>query len=512
MSRQIDFNKLFIFEMANNHMGDLGHGITIIREISKICKNFARAGFKFALKLQYRNLDTFIHPDFKGRGDIKYIKRFEETRLGEKELRALKDEIKDSGFISICTPFDEASVDLIEKHDFDAIKVGSCSFTDWPLLERIVKTDKPVILSVGGVTLEDVDKVVVFLEHRRKQFCLMHCVSLYPANDHDLQLNQIDLMRTRYPDIPVGYSGHENPDNLEPLKIAIAKGASVFERHVGAASKEYKLNQYSSGPEAIGKWLSAAEAAFKACGVSDNLRHISKEEVEALRDLKRGVFAKEKIRQGEKINLFNTFLAIPSSKNQLLANDLSKYAEYIAKKEINQNEAVISSEVISSNLRGKVLQIINKVKDIVIESKISLPEKVDFELSHHYGIENFESFGAAIINCINREYCKKLIIMLPGQKHPSHYHDKKEETFHILYGDISLVLNGAQKEYKPGEMIVIERGSKHSFSSKNGAVFEEISTTHFSDDSYYDDKKILENKDRKTEMTFWSDWLIKPIS
>jgi N-acetylneuraminate synthase len=164
------------------------------------------------------------------------------------------------------------------------------------------------------------------------------------------------------------------------------------------------------------------------------------------------------------------------------------------------------------NLRDKVLKIINKLKNIVIESKISLPEKVEFELSHHYGIDNFEKVGAAIINCINREYCKKLIIMLPGQKHPGHYHNKKEETFHILYGDMALSLNGVEKEYKPGEMVIIERGAKHSFSSRKGVVFEEISTTHFLEDSFYDDEKILKNKNRKTEMTFWSDWLIKPIS
>jgi quercetin dioxygenase-like cupin family protein len=157
------------------------------------------------------------------------------------------------------------------------------------------------------------------------------------------------------------------------------------------------------------------------------------------------------------------------------------------------------------------MNILNKVKVILIESKTSIPDKIDFELSHHYGIDNFEKFGAAIINCINREYCKKLIIMLPGQKHPIHYHKKKEETFHILYGDLTLNLGGLEKEYRPGEMVIIEREKKHSFSSKAGAIFEEISTTHHLEDSFYDDKKILKNKNRKTEMTFWSDCLIKPI-
>jgi N-acetylneuraminate synthase len=509
MNSIFDFNKLFIFEIANNHMGDLKHGIRIIREIGKVCKRF---NFKFGFKLQYRNLDAFIHPDFKGRADIKYVKRFEETRLEENKLKILKDEIKKLGFISICTPFDEDSVDLIEKHGFDIIKIGSCSFNDWLLLERIVKTDKPIILSSGGASLEDMDKVVVFLEHRRKVFCLLHCVSVYPSPEEDLQLNQIDFIRNRYPNIPVGYSAHENPDNLEPIKIAIAKGASVFERHVGIATQSYKLNQYSSTPKQLQKWLLSAQETFKICGFSDNARHITEKEIENLRELKRGVFAKGAIAKGERVNLSNIFLAIPNVKNQILANDLSKYAEFISKKEINRNEPIMFLDVQACNLRDKVLKIINKVKDILIESKISLPDKVDFELSHHYGIDNFENWGAAIINCINREYCKKIIIMLPGQRHPIHYHKKKEETFHILYGDIGLNLNGVENEYKSGDMIIIERGMKHGFGSKNGAVFEEISTTYFAEDSYYADKKIIKNKDRKTEMTFWSDWLIKPIT
>ncbi|MCM8796941.1 MAG: cupin domain-containing protein, partial [Candidatus Omnitrophica bacterium] len=125
-------------------------------------------------------------------------------------------------------------------------------------------------------------------------------------------------------------------------------------------------------------------------------------------------------------------------------------------------------------------------------------------------IEDFERFGATIVNCINREYCKKLIIMLPGQTHPAHYHKKKEETFHLLYGDIRIKLNGVEKDYKAGDMVVIERGMEHSFSSQKGAVLEEISTTHFLEDSYYADAEILKNKNRKTELTFWSDWLTKP--
>ena len=90
----------FIFEMANNHMGDITHGLKIIDELRKISVNFKE--FDFAVKLQYRD-DTFFHPDHINRKDHKLIKRFTETRLGDKNFRKLVSHIKESNFTSICT-------------------------------------------------------------------------------------------------------------------------------------------------------------------------------------------------------------------------------------------------------------------------------------------------------------------------------------------------------------------------------------------------------------------------
>jgi len=132
-----------------------------------------------------------------------------------------------------------------------------------------------------------------------------------------------------------------------------------------------------------------------------------------------------------------------------------------------------------------------------------VPGKSDLEISHHYGIDRFYEYGITMITVVNREYCKKLIILLPGQKHPEQYHEQKEETFHILYGDILIGLDGVETQHHQGDVIVIEKGMKHSFSSKTGAVIEEISSTHYKEDSYYTDPMITANKDRKTMLTYW---------
>jgi sialic acid synthase SpsE/mannose-6-phosphate isomerase-like protein (cupin superfamily) len=499
----IDFDRLFIFEMANNHMGEVDHGLRIIREIHNVAKEF---DFTFAFKFQYRNLDTFIHPDFQNRKDIKLVKRFLETRLSEEQFRTLKAEVDKLGFISVCTPFDEASVDLIEKHNYDVIKIASCSFTDWPLLERIVKTNLPLIASTAGASLDSIDKVVSFFEHRNKKFCLMHCTGEYPTKNENLQLNQINLLKKRYPGVAIGFSTHEPPESALPIQLAMARGASVFEKHVAVKTDKYGVNAYSATPEQVRMWLTAIKEAYSLCGISGGRPENNENEKVDLRNLQRGVFAKKHISKGEYISISNTFLAFPSTNGQIVANDLSKYIEYTATNDIPANSPITMPNIRCNDVRNWVVKIIPKIKQMLIDAKIILPEKVDVELSHHYGIEKFEEYGAIIINIINREYCKKLIILLPGQKHPLHYHKIKEETFHVLSGVMSITLDGVQKQCTAGSLVTVERGAMHDFSSETGVIFEEISTTHVADDSYYQDEKITTNKKRKTELTYWLDW------
>ncbi|MEM0465168.1 MAG: N-acetylneuraminate synthase family protein [Candidatus Pacearchaeota archaeon] len=486
---------LFIFDMANNHNGDVNHGLNIIKEVNESIKDF-KEDFIFGFKFQYRDIDTFIHPDFRNRKDIKYIKRFSETRLKEEDFIVMKEEIDRLGFITLCTPFDEKSVDLIEKHNFDIIKIASCSLTDWPLLERIAKTEKPIIASTAGNTLEDIDKVVIFLTNRNKKFVLMHCVAEYPTENKNLQLNQIDLLKQRYQDVNIGFSTHENPDNLDAIKIAIAKGVMIFEKHVALGENR---NLYSANPEQIKKWLKSAKEGFEICGIINKRVPVTEKEKQDLRALRRAVFAKTKIKKGEKLNSENIFYAIPSIENQILANDLSKYSHHYLKKDIYERQAILFDDVEIIDTREKIKKIVyGDIKDIINKANIPLNNIVDLEISHHYGIDRFYEFGCVIINVINRDYCKKFIIILPGQINPTHYHKIKEESFIVDYGDIIVEIDGVKKEFKRGDIILVKQGQKHSFTSKNGGIFEEISTTHHKEDSYYEDESINNNKERKT--------------
>ncbi len=95
--------------------------------------------------------------------------------------------------------------------------------------------------------------------------------------------------------------------------------------------------------------------------------------------------------------------------------------------------------------------------------------------------------------------------MLPGQKHPVHYHKSKEESFQILSGILTLTLDGVTKDLYPGDLVTVKRNSPHAFSSDTGCVFEEISTTHIKNDSYYEDPSIMSIDiiKRKTKVELW---------
>jgi sialic acid synthase SpsE/mannose-6-phosphate isomerase-like protein (cupin superfamily) len=504
------FNKkpLFIFEMANNHQGSILHGCHIITEVRKVCESFTDI-FDFAFKFQYRNLDTFIHSDYKSRLDIKNIKRFTETRLSWEQFEELKEFAQKAGFYTICTGFDENSVLKIEEHDYDAIKIASCSFNDWPLLEVIAEAHLPVIASTAGVELDDIDQVASFFKNRNLDLTLMHCVAEYPTSVCHLQLNQIDLLKNRYKGVTVGYSTHEEPGNFAAIQIAIAKGAQIFEKHVGVPTDKIMLNDYSANPEQVYNWLISAEEAFSMCGIKGKRHQFAQKEQQDLLALKRGVFAKRNLSKGEILSNENVYYAFPSQTGQINSSQMSKYNKMVIQKEYLKNEPIFMEEVQNKNIRPMILEYVKELLKVLEVGHVVIPVNSKCELSHHYGIKNFHQTGATIIDCINREYCKKILVLLPGQNHPSHFHKQKEETFNILYGTLELTLNGLVKEYHKGDFVVVERAMKHSFASAEGCVFEEISTTHFINDSFYEDQRIIENNERKTQVFLTQDMLKK---
>ena len=498
-----DFENIFVFDLANNHQGDVNHALKIIEECSKISKrNDVRVAFKF----QFRQLNTFIHPEHQVVTNSKHLKRFKDTELSIEDYKILYQAVKNAGMITICTPFDEESVELIEEMKFDIVKVASCSSKDWPLLEKIASTNFPVIFSTGGLELFDIDNLVSFFEHKGCDFAIMHCVSIYPTPDADCQLNQIDVLRARYPSKTIGWSTHENPDDTLPIAIAFSKGARMFERHVGIETDQINLNDYSSTPKQLDKWIESYKKTELICG--SKLRSINDLETKSLDTLRRGVYAKKNLKKGEKLIRDNIYFAMPYHENQLNSGEWNEnivLKNDFKKDKFIENGMVHFPEMANSFLLKKA---IHQVKGLLSEANVSLSHNFEAEYSHHYGIKKFNQVGVVIITVINRQYCKKILIQLPNQSHPSHYHKLKEETFLIVHGSLNLIVDGKEKLLLPGDTCLVQPGIWHSFSTSEGCVFEEISTTHYNNDSVYKDKKIneMQRDQRKTKVNNWGRW------
>ena len=500
MNEDFDFRDLFVFDLANNHQGRVDHALNIIRGVGEVARQH---GVRAAFKFQFRQLDTFVHPTHRTTSDNKHIPRFLSTRLDRSQFETLRDAVRAEGMLPMCTPFDEASVDLIGEMELDLIKVASCSARDWPLLEKIAEASLPVIFSTGGLQLGEIDDLVSFFEHRGADFAIMHCVSIYPIPTAHFNLNQIDALRKRYRNRVIGWSTHETPDETVPVQMAVAKGARMFERHVGLAATDVTLNAYSSTPAQIDRWLAAYKLAVELCGSPQ--RAAIPVEQESLNSLRRGVYALEPIAKDQVIGREQVYFAMPYVDGQLDSG--SWRPGIIAQSDVNADQPLFRAQIaVPTNPDDRVLKdAVHEVKALLNEARVALNSEFAVEYSHHYGIPRFREYGTVIISCINREYCKKILVQLPGQRHPPHFHKLKEETFQVLYGQLMVSIDGQIRTCMPGQTLLVLPGVWHSFWSETGCVFEEVSTTHYNNDSVYKDAKInrLQRHERKTIVDHW---------
>lgn len=319
---QTIFDDLFVLELANNHWGKLERGLKIIRDFSQVVRfNNVRA----SIKLQFRDVDSFIHKDYRDREDIRYIKKTLATQMPWEELHQMVQAVRDGGMMTMVTPFDERSVDKCVEFNVDILKIASSDIKDWFLIEKMASTRKPVIASSGGSSLTDIDNLVKFFKNRGIPFALNHCVSVYPSEDYELELNQIDFLRERYPDTVIGLSTHEYHDWANSMLIAYGKGARTFERHIDIDYEGVPVSSYCTLPEQADIWFKAFKKAQEMCGGAPTQKRAAPEkEVRYLDALVRGVYAKHDLPVGHVLKDEDVYLAVPLLKGQISCREFMR--------------------------------------------------------------------------------------------------------------------------------------------------------------------------------------------
>ena len=482
----------YIFEMANNHQGSVEHAKLIVDTFAFLAN---KQKINAAIKLQFRQLDTFIHKDYK-ESDLKFVKRFNSTRLLKEQFKEIVDYIHEKNMVSVATPFDNESLPWLADLNISVVKVASCSIDDWPLLEDIAKINKKIIISTGGASIDHLKRVYDLFKHHKRDFAFMHCVGEYPTLAEHANLARITRMRDEFPDIEIGFSTHESPEKETLAPVACALGCTILEKHVGVPTDIISLNGYSCTAAQMRKVVQKVKVVEKA------LNGKPREEKETLLKLKRGVYLKRSLKKGEKLGPDDFYYAMPVQESQFNASSYHDLVNRTVLHDMSADSALMIKNVNSKVDSTAVAKFSKQAKELLDAAGVSLYGNEKIELSAHYGLENFASHGALIIDKINREYCKKIIVSLPGQQHPTHHHIKKEEAFELLHGDCKLVLNNKEVNLKLGKPVLISRGVKHSFSSVGGCVVEEISTTHIPGDSIYEDPNInkLKLEDRKISL------------
>lgn len=346
------FEDLFVLELANNHWGNLDRGLKIIEDYGQIVN---ANGVKAAIKLQFRDVEHFIHKDFRDRQDIRYIRKTIATVMSKENYAEMVNRIIGLNCIPMATPFDEASVDLCVELGVKIIKIASSDLNDWILINKIISANLPVIVSTGGSSLEDIDKLVNLFEDRDIPLAINHCVSLYPSDDSDLNMDQIDFLKKCYPNHVIGFSTHEIGDLTSSMYIAYAKGARTIERHVDIDYEGISVSPYCSLPEDVDKMFKAYQRAQVKCGGELEEKHIpSKDEIKYLDALVRGVYAKRDLPKGTILDSDNVYLSIPLQKGQISCRELL-YGE-VVKQDIKAGAPITTNSLSSPYLQDKSLQ------------------------------------------------------------------------------------------------------------------------------------------------------------
>ena len=268
-----------IAEIGINHNGDIEKARRLIREA-------AAAGCD-AVKFQKRTPEVCVPeaqrdlPRETPWGLITYMEYRRRVEFGRQEYRAIDDCCREHGVAWLASCWDEASVDFIEEFDPPCYKIASACLTDDGLLRHHRRYDRPIILSTGMSTLEEIDHAVGVLG--RDDLILLHCTSTYPARAEELNLRVIQTLNKAY-GIPVGYSGHEV--GLATTVAAATLGAVMVERHITLDRAMWGSDQAASvEPQGFARLVRDIRMIEQAAG--DGVKKVYDTEIPIRRKLRR---------------------------------------------------------------------------------------------------------------------------------------------------------------------------------------------------------------------------------
>jgi len=304
-----------VAEIGINHNGSLS--------LAKKTIIAAKESGADAVKFQFFRKGFLINPYLKESTPV--IKILEKNALTEKMIRDIKLFCDKIGILFFATVFDLKGVDILESLNVSLYKIASGDINNLSLIEKVAKTKKPVVLSTGASILKEVDRAVSILKKYKTKFCLLHCVSLYPAPLEKMNLKTISFFFKRYK-MPSGLSDHTV--GIKASEWAVSLGAAMIEKHFtlnrSLKGPDHKL---SLDPEGFSSLCKTVELMFKTFG--EEKKSVLNEELQSHMWGRRSPVAIKKINKSERISDENVILLRPQKglSAEYLKNIIGKKAK-----------------------------------------------------------------------------------------------------------------------------------------------------------------------------------------
>lgn len=288
-----------IAELGSNHNGDMNLAKKLIdaaKEAGANCVKFQSWSKNTIFSKKTYDDNYFLGDDYRDRNDCTLEEIVEKYSISEDELLEMKHYADKVGIDCASTPFSNNEVSfLVEQMGADFIKVSSMDLNNYPFLKYIASKGKPIILSTGLSNLAEIDTAIQVIENAgNNQIVILHCVAIYPPEDRQVNLRNIDTFLQAYP-YPVGFSDHTLGTCI-PL-AAVAKGACVIEKHFTLEKTMEGWDQkVSADPEDMKALVKGSLRIHAALGSSRITRVESNERLRAFR---RSIVAAAEIRKGD---------------------------------------------------------------------------------------------------------------------------------------------------------------------------------------------------------------------
>ena len=282
-----------IAEIGVNHNGK----VSLAKKLIDVAVDAGADAVKFqkrSLESLYKN-DVLVDPNLDSQGLEILLGVLKEVEFHESEYKEIISYCKEKGITFLCTPWDKPSVDFLERFGISAYKIASADMTNFPLIHYLSRTKKPLIISTGMSTMEEIGKTVEFVKKQEIPFILLHCNSTYPAPIDSLNLRLILSLRTKF-NVPVGYSGHE--PSIIPTFAAVNMGAVMIERHITLDKKMEGLDQAASlEPDEFKTLIKYIRESEKAKG--EPIKKITRGEVLQREVLAKSIVCSSDINEGD---------------------------------------------------------------------------------------------------------------------------------------------------------------------------------------------------------------------